>query len=384
MDEKTQKQIMETIEAASSVALVLPQSPTFDAAATVVALFRMLSAAGKTVSILSVDPIPEQLTFLSQGVVLQQALTASGALEVWVSTKQAKLDQLSYQVADDSIRIYLTAKEGSFVPTDVVAHQSAAGCDLLIIVGAASLEDLGSVYNSQVDLFFNTPKLVIDTNPDNSYYGTHHLVDVTASSVGEVVASMVVTEKPQWINEQAATALLAAITANTQSFQSIKTTPHALALASELVSRGANQQDVVLHLYKTKPFSLLKLWGRALARAQFIDQSSFLYSVLTQADYAKTVTSIAMAESVLLELLDNSASAHTIALLAESEDGVRVYIATMPHIQQQLLLDAIGGRILAKRQVKGLYALAIIQLAVTDVQQAEQALLVTVSQQSPV
>jgi nanoRNase/pAp phosphatase (c-di-AMP/oligoRNAs hydrolase) len=375
MDEKNQTQLIETMAAAQNIALVLPTHPTMDATATAVALFQILNSQGKTVTLLSTQDLPKQLSFLFGEIKTTLGLPNQAGLEIRVNTNHAELDQLSYQVETDGIHIFLHAKSGEFLPEDVVAKEPGPACDLLITVGASSLEDLGELYSTQVDLFFKTPKLVIDTNPDNTYFGTQHAVDVTASSVGEIVASAIVASKPEWLSVESATALLTAITSATNSFQSIKTTPGSLSLAADLIARGAKQQDVVLHLYKTKPFPLLKLWGRALARAKFVEPASLLFSELLMSDYAKTETSADLAESVLMELLENSASAHSVALLAETTDGIKLFIASLPHVTQQERLESLGGRVLSRTQVRGLYTLTVLQLPAFDIVQAENALL---------
>jgi len=380
MDEKNQKQVLEVIDQAKTIALALPESPSLDAAATAAALFHVLTQNGKAVTVLLDEPFPEKLDFLGADLSVKNSLPSAKGLEVRVSTAHAQLEQLSYTIEDDSVRIFLQAKNGEFQPTDIIARQPGPAVDLIITVGASSLEDLGNIYNANVDLFFATPKLAIDTNPENSYFGTTHLIEVTASSLGEVVGYLFLEQRPENLDAHTATALLAAITAATHSFQSIKTTPHTLSLAAELVNRGAQQQEVVLHLYKTKPFPLLKLWGRALARTQIIEQPSLLYSELTLVDFEKTGTVPELAESVLLELLDNSANAHSVAIASESPDGVRVYLASLPHVQQQAAMEALGGRVLHTRKLKGLYVLQIIQLSTRDVSQVLSQLIQALSQ----
>ena len=78
---------------------------------------------------------------------------------------------------------------------------------------------------------------------------------------------------------------------------------------------------------------------------------------------------------MLLELLENSASAHSVALLAETTDGIKLYIASLPHVTQQERLEGLGGRVLSKSQVRGLYTLTVVQLPAFDIVQAESALL---------
>lgn len=354
------------IDQAKSIALALPENPGLDAAATAAALFHILQKSGKTVTLLLAEPFPEQLDFLHKDLVVQKTVPADKGLEIRVSTARTQLDQLSYTIEPDGIHIFLKAKDGAFEPTDIEARKPSPALDLIITIGASSLEDLGLIYSANVDVFFATPKLVIDTNPDNSYFGTTHMVEVISSSLGEIVGRMLLSQRPEAVDEFVSTALLTALTAATHSFQSVKTTPQTLSLAADLVNAGAKQQEVVLHLFKTKPFPLLKLWGRALARAQVIEQPSLLYSELTLADFEKTGTTFELAEGVLSELLDNSANAHSVVVASETPEGVRVYLASLPHVQQQPVIEALGGRVFYKRVLKGLYVLQVVQLSSHD------------------
>ncbi len=375
MDDKIQKQAIEFLRNSQTVAVVLPTDATIDKVATGLALHHMLSSRGKTVSLIFDGPLPEAVSFLAAHVAPSATLAVTTALEVVISTKTATLDQLSYQVEDDGVHIFLHPRDGMFSAADVATHEGAAAFDALVIVGVSTPEDLGAIYQQNADLFFNTPKIVFDTSPDNAYFGTINVVDVTASSLGELVTDLLSATEPGWIQGPAATALLTAVIASTNSFQSVKTTPRTFAVASDLITMGADQQEVVKHLYKTKPFSLLKLWGRALARAQFIQSASLLYTLLTAADFAKTETTIDMAEDVLQEMLDSSTGAHTIALLAEHADGVRLVTAALPHVSLVSVFEALGATTLSSATVRGLYTKTVLMLPMADVTLAERELL---------
>ena len=375
MDDKIQKQAVDFLRNAQTVGVVVQSNANLDKVATAIALYRMLELQGKAVSLVSAMSLPEATSFLSGGIIPTTALGGTASLELVVSTKSAKLDQLSYQVEEDGMHIFLHPREGLFTHDDVQVQEISAPLDALVLVGVSTPEDLGVIYQQHADQFFNTPKIVFDTSPDNTYFGTVNVVDVTASSLGELVTDLLLSTEPGWVQGEVATALLAAITASTNSFQSVKTTPRTFALASDLVTAGAKQQEVVKHLYKTKPFPLLKLWGRALARAQFIESASLLYALLTASDFEKTETTPDFAEGVLQELLDNSTGAQVIALLAEAPKGVILVVAAMPHVSLAKLVESLGGTTLSTTTIRNLYIQHVIQLPLSDISQAEQQLL---------
>lgn len=377
MEDKIQKQAVDFLRNAQTVGVVVQPNANIDKVATAIALYKMLELQGKTVSLISSLPLPETTAFLNEGIIPTSTLGGDASLELVVSTKSAKLDQLSYQIEDDGIHIFLHPREGLFKEGDVHTRESSAPLDALVLIGVSTPEDLGAVYQQHADQFFNTPKIVFDISPDNTYFGTVNVVDVTASSLGELVTDALFSLESEWIRDDVATALLAAITASTNSFQSVKTTPRTFALASDLISAGGKQQEVVKHLYKTKPFALLKLWGRALARAQYIESSSLLYALLTKSDFEKTETSPELVESVLQELLDNSTGAQVIALLAETSSGVVLSLASMPHVPLTNLLESLGGTIISKATMRNLYTQHTIRLSLSDISQAEQQLLKT-------
>lgn len=375
MDDKIQKQAVDFLRNAQTVGVVVQPNANIDKIATAIALYKMLELQGKAVSLISALPLPDVTSFLGEGIVPTTALGVNTSLELVVSTKSAKLDQLSYQIEDDGIHIFLHPREGLFKESDVHTQASSSPLDTLILVGVSTPEDLGAIYQQHADQFFNTPKLVFDTSPENTYFGTVNVVDVTASSLGELVTDLLLSVEPGWVQGEVATALLAAITASTNSFQSVKTTPRTFALASDLITAGAKQQEVVKHLYKTKPFPLLKLWGRALARAQFVESASLLYALLTASDFEKTETTPELAEGVLQELLDNSSGAQVVALLAEAPAGVMLVVAAMPHVSLSKLFDTLGGTTLSTTTIRNLYTQRVIQLPLSDISQAEQQLL---------
>lgn len=353
MDEKNKVQIIDFFNANKSFGIVLPRLSNIDLQASAIALFLALAKNEKELSIISNSSLQTELGFLSHGIELKQTVPNGSSFEIVVSNEHAKADQLSYQVEDDGLHIFLQAKNGKLSASDVKINEGQDGLDALIILGATSPEDLGNIYSDNTELFFKIPKLVIDNNLENTYFGNLNLVEVTSSSLGEIVAGLLLSSEHQWIDENVATALLTAITSATQSFQSIKTSPKALELAAGLINRGAKQQEVVKALYKTKPFSLLKLWGRALAKVQTSPNSKILYAALTSSDFEKTETVPEQINEVLTELLDNSSGNEVIAIFADGP-VVKIAMACLPHINIDEILLKVSGELISESK-QGIY-----------------------------
>ena len=149
------------------------------------------------------------------------------------------------------------------------------------------MEDLGSLNEHNADLFFETPKINVDNKAENEYFGAINLVDVTATSVAEILAGLLQEYEAQLLDEDILLpCLLTGIISKTQSFQHVQTTPRAFLKASELVAlEGGRQQEIIKNIYKTKPLSLLKLWGRALARMKIQEDIKAIHSVPTGVDF---------------------------------------------------------------------------------------------------
>jgi nanoRNase/pAp phosphatase (c-di-AMP/oligoRNAs hydrolase) len=375
MELTTQQQTIDYLSRSAKILIALPAHLTVDRLCSAYALYLVLQKLGKEPIIASSAQAIPRLDFLPSLPAIQAGPSVSNALVIRVDTANAPLEELSYNTEPAEVQIFLKPKQGQFSLSDVQVEAGSAAHDLIITLGAQTLEDLGELYQAHSDTFFNTPKLNIDTAAGNEYYGTINHIEVTASGLSEVVAQILVALPDAEVEESAATALLAGIVANTHSFQDPATTPATLTAASTLIARGARQQDVVKYLYKTKDFALLKLWGRALARIKTIPEPSLLYSLLTRQDFEKTGLGMEHAASVLRELLENVTGFQTVALMAEQPDGVRLLLAGMPHVNLQDLVRIFAEQPPVPNAFVGLYQMVSVDLAGATLADVEQKLI---------
>ena len=89
--------------------------------------------------------------------------------------------------------------------------------------------------------------------------------------------------KTKLVDENIATALLTGLY-DTSSFQNVNTTPKSLTIAAQLVAAGANQQEIIRNLYKTKSLETLKLWGNILTKIKEDKIHGFLWSSVNSSE----------------------------------------------------------------------------------------------------
>jgi nanoRNase/pAp phosphatase (c-di-AMP/oligoRNAs hydrolase) len=377
MELSPHQQLFEQVKKATSCLLILPEKAlSIDAVASAQALGLVLKKLGKQAFLVTRGSLPAQLGFLpADSLEPVMDIPAASALEVVVRTADRELGALSYRVEPDGVHIFLSPKTGSFIPADVQVATPLPAADLVILLDVQTLESLGSLQQSHADLFFALPKINIDTKPSNEYIGNINVVEVTASSLGELLADIFSSQEPALIDEAVATCLLAGIVAATRSFQEVTTSPKTLLKAAELIGLGARHQDVVTSLFKTKNFSVLKLWGRALARLKIVDQPHVAYSTLNAQDFERTESDSQQLHGVMEELLDTLSSFQAVALVGEVTPGtVQLLLAVQPHVPWQLLLEKLHASAPEPIRQYGMYQVISSQIVVADLVAAEAAL----------
>ena len=343
----TNQQIFDSIGKANRILIALPAQGNGDAIGAGLAMFSFAKKLDKEPEIVTAARSIEPFTFLPLSSEIKHELAVSQSFVLSVSTANAKLDELSYEVKDDHLDIFLKPKSGKFSQQDVSFKSARFPYDLIITLHTASLDTLGEIYEKNTDLFFETPIVNIDHQPNNEYYGEINHVDLTATSTSEIVAQLIDEFESTLVDENMATNLLTGIIVETNSFQHVKTTPKAFLRASQLIARGGAHQDIVRELYKTKSISLLKLWGRALARLKELPELGLTYSLVNHADIEKTASVAADVRGVMRELIASLANTKIVLFLAEViPSEVIGYFHLHPSIKAQVIVSALGAQML--------------------------------------
>ncbi|MFC1618240.1 bifunctional oligoribonuclease/PAP phosphatase NrnA [Patescibacteria group bacterium] len=161
------------------------------------------------------------------------------------------------------------------------------------------------------------PLINIDHHPQSDPFGDHAYVDPERSSTAEIIYDLLENMSIK-IDKVIADMILAGIVCDTQGFQVANTSPRVLEIASELMRCGARIPSISRDLFRVKPLTALRLWGRVLDRIQVDQQTEMAYSVVREDDFEDLDATKSDLEG-LINLI-NSASDAKFSLLL-SEDG---------------------------------------------------------------
>jgi phosphoesterase RecJ-like protein len=223
---------------------------------------------------------------------------------------------------------------------------AAAGYDLLVVCDCGSLDRLGAVLQRHPALFERLPRVLVDHHASNTDGGPRDWIDPTAAATCEMVT--LVAAKlgvPLEVGDGAlAAGLMAGIVMDTSTFGHPNATPRTLAVSAALVQAGAPLSDISRRLYRSKPDTQLRLFGRVLDRLQVAAGGRIIHSSLTDADLAATGTVSSHSEG-LIDLLAQSESAEVAILFKEAgPEATRISVRTKPGgVDATILTGTFGG-----------------------------------------
>jgi len=217
--------------------------------------------------------------------------------------------------------------------------------DLLVLSDCASLDRIGPLLERERARIEELPRLVLDHHLSNEAAGPADWVDPTAAATCELVALLAARLGVPFDLDDGALAsiLLAGIVMDTATFAHPNATPRTLAVAAALLAAGAPLSEISRRLYRTKPDSQLRLFGRVLDRLETTAGGRVIHSTLYAADLAATGANPAHSEG-LVDLLSQSASAEVAILFKEQGDRTRISVRTKPGgVDATVLTGRLGG-----------------------------------------
>lgn len=315
---ETLRQAAEKLNSSNNILILLPPTASPDSTAAGLALHAYFKRLEKDVVIVAVDGnLNQRVNFLSGYDEILREFNITKSFVIDISTKKTNISELSYKKETDKLSIYLKPTTGQFLPEDVAFRTSKFPHDAIITIGTAALDGLGDFYSKHAELFFETPIINIDFRGSNQNFGQFNLVNLNASSHSEIAFDLVNEMEKELIDSVVATSLLAGIISETNSFQHSRTTPQAFLKASQLVSLGGNQQDIINKMFKNKSMGFLKLWGRVLARLKHDELSFTVHSAVSKMDLEKSGASDDDTNSILKEMLVQLSFAKVFVFLKE-------------------------------------------------------------------
>ena len=324
MELTPKQQTTEQIRAAEKILVLTHFNPDGDALGALLALYLVLKKLGKDVTAVVPETVPSTFSFMPNIAEINNSYSGTKDFIITIDTRKTKVDRLGYKhiPEENKLNILITPHSGTFRHEDVSFSYGSFKYDLIIVLDSSDLERLGTLYEGQNALFYETPVINIDHHAGNDFFGKINWVDLIATSTSEILVSLIESlarEKPL-LDEDIATALLTGIITDTGSFQNANTTPKSLTVAAQLVAAGAHQQEIIRHVFKTKPLSTLKLWGKILESVRQDQEHRFIWAKVSRIDLMETGATEDETSGVIDELLKSAPNIDFALLLAERED----------------------------------------------------------------
>jgi bifunctional oligoribonuclease and PAP phosphatase NrnA len=343
------QQIVNLLKTSEKILILGHQNPDGDAVGSALALLLTLRKLGKSVLAAAADPVPAILEFLPALENMETAIAGASDLVISLPMKDRKDAEVFHKIEDGILKISVRPVGGKpFTSEEAEFAAGEADFDLIICTDVPDFPQLGKLFETNPNLFYETPLINIDHHASNTGYGQVNFVDTTAASSSELVLRLIKTleseENKKLLDEDIATLILTGIITDTGSFQNSNTTPRSFEVSADLVEAGGRQQEIIQHIYKTKQLSTLKLWGRVLAKIEFDEAHKIVWSSVSDQDLKETEASGAETDGLIDELMSNAPGAEVVLLLKQKDDLVSGSLrTTTPAVSATEIAGIFGG-----------------------------------------
>lgn len=318
-----EQQIFKQLEKAKNVLLVFPADWNGDAVAAALAWFLLLKKLNINGEIVGFKEknAKNPLSFLPSFSEIKNELTNLRRFIVSLDISQTKVSQIKYAVDNDRLDFIVSPTAGWFKPEDVSSRVGEFKYDLIIACGAHDLEALGSLYDQNIEFFYKTTLINIDNQSANEEFGQINFLDLNAVTLSEIIFYLLKNYRPELIDEDLATCLLAGIIHKTRNFKTANLTPRTLLTTSQLISLGARREEIVDRLYRSRELTTLKLWGRLLNNLQIEADKQIIWSKINPADFQETGATEADVADIADELIANVPQTKLIVIFFAQENS---------------------------------------------------------------
>jgi len=239
MDNLTFNKLKEALVKYTNVAIAVPIDPSVDEMGAALGLYLSLKDMGKAMSIATPNvPLVEVSSLVGIDEVTTTLGEQSGDLVVSFPYREGEIEKVSYTRDNNYLNIVVKAGEKglNFVEQDVRFSRGSKAPELLFIIGAARISDLGKLFDPAV--LKDTIVVNIDNKPDNQGYGDIVMVSNKFSSISEAIANLILSIGAKMDLDIAENLMLGIATA-TNNFQDPKTSSLAFEMAGVLMRNGA-------------------------------------------------------------------------------------------------------------------------------------------------
>ena len=237
------QELVTLLKTASSLLIVLGKGAKRDSFAAALGLYLACMQEGKMARVCTEAPLQTAQGLEGADKISNTLELGGNVLKISFACKEDAVNQVSYNTTDDRFNVLIEPGEGvpPIDPKSVQFSYTGGTVDAIVTIDAPALEQLGSLYLENPDVFAREKIINIDRRFDNKQYGAFNIVEKAASSTSELVLQLLSVLRIA-LTPEIATNLYAGLVAATNNFSSFSTNAHSFDTAAQLLKAGARKQ----------------------------------------------------------------------------------------------------------------------------------------------
>lgn len=223
----------------NSVLITFAATPNQDSIAAALAFYLSLKSSGKKVIVAASLPVTVRDSHL---VALDKVKTDIGGnnLVITLNVPEDRVDKVTSNTEGGHLNLIINPREGAEPVTekDIVFGYSGAVADLILVIGAADLKDVGTLAEKEVELF--TKSTIANISNQVGSFGAINITDPSSSNSELVTALLKELALPMDVD--IANNLMIGIEAGTDNLSSPNMTADTFEALAVLYRTGARRQ----------------------------------------------------------------------------------------------------------------------------------------------
>lgn len=315
--------LQQKLKKAKNILIALPEHATPDQLCSALTCQYYAQTMDKKTQIVQHEfKKPEKLSFLKDDLnnILPHLPTIQ-TLNINIDINKAELNDMSYDVIDNYLKIQITTKKGTVHKDHVSIKNSPYRFDTIIAIGAQKKSDIGDPIHNASDFWHATPIINIDIHPLNEHFGSINMVDITHISYSHFVNNIFSKATNRTLDPSQAEIALAGIMSATKGFSHPRMSPQILDAVAELIEAGADREKIHNHLFRNKTINTFKLWGHIFARLELNRENKIAWCTISRDIFLQTQTTAHELPEIAQKIMSESPEIHTVIIFYESQDA---------------------------------------------------------------
>jgi len=209
---------------------------------------------------------------------------------------------------------------------------------VMVTFDCGSIERLGKL---QVAARSAHHLIVLDHHATNSGYGSINAIDPNAAATAVMVRRL--ARRLDWpLNRDAALCLYTGLVTDTGRFQYANTTPEVFALAQELAAFDLPIESITRELFEKSRFAYIQMAAACLTRMRLDAGTGLVSATITEEDLGRFGVALEETEG-FIDLVRRTAEARVAVVARYAPDGARVSLRSMDGTDVGAVAVSLGG-----------------------------------------